>query len=132
MTGPNEYVLARGRAFCNFCPGYCCYRLPGASLLLDATDINRLARHFGLSDGEVRHRYLEGRNTFKTRRDGSCILLANDRLCKRCTVHLARPRQCCEFPDDKPCPYLERPELLAQIQPRIERALLAGGNGRED
>ena len=26
----------------------------------------------------------------------------------------------------------ERPELLAQIQPRIERALLAGGNGRED
>ena len=54
MTGPNEYVLARGRAFCNFCPGYCCYRLPGASLLLDATDINRLARHFGLSDGEVR------------------------------------------------------------------------------
>ena len=132
MTGPNEYVLARGRAFCNFCPGYCCYRLPGATLLLDAADINRLARHFGLSDGEVRHRYLEGRNTFKTRRDGSCILLANDRLCKRCTVHLARPRQCCEFPDDKPCPYLGRPELLAQIQPRIERALLAGGNGRED
>jgi Fe-S-cluster containining protein len=108
MTGANEYVLARGRAFCNFCPGYCCYRLPGASLLLDATDINRLARHFGLSDG-------------------SCILLANDRLCKRCTVHTARPLQCRAFPYDKPCPYLERPELLAQIQPRIERALLTGG-----
>ena len=102
MTGPNEYVLARGRAFCNFCPGYCCYRLPGASLLLDATDINRLARHFGLSDGEVRQRYLEGRNTFKTRADGSCILLANDRLCKRCTVHTARPLQCRAFPYDKP------------------------------
>ena len=67
MTGPGEYVLARGRAYCHFCPGYCCYRLPGATLLLDAADINRLARHFGLSDGEVRHRYLEGRNTFKTR-----------------------------------------------------------------
>ena len=112
MTGANEYVLARGRAYCHFCPGYCCYRLPGATLYLDAADINRLARHFGLSDGEVRHRYLEGRNTFKTRADGSCILLANDRLCKRCTVHLARPRQCCEFPDDKPCPYLERPGRL--------------------
>ena len=121
-------ILARGRTYCNFCPGYCCYRLEGASLLLDAGDINRLARHFGISDGEVRRRYLEGKNTFKTRDDGSCILLANDRFCQRCTVHQARPRQCREFPYDKPCPYLEDPDLLAQIQPRVERALcrLAG------
>ncbi len=116
-------TLARGRTYCNYCPGYCCYRLEGASLLLDAEDINRLARHFGISDGEVRQRYLEGKNTFKTRADGSCILLANDRFRQRCTVHQARPRQCREFPYRKPCPYLEDANLLEQIQPRIERCL---------
>ena len=33
-----SYILARNKSFCNFCPGYCCYRLPGASLLLTAED----------------------------------------------------------------------------------------------
>jgi len=115
-------VLARGRAFCSFCPGYCCYRLEGSQLLVTATDINRLARHFGISDGEVRRRYLEGRHTFRTRADGSCVFLANDRFCRRCTIHQARPDQCRAFPYDKPCPYLERPDLLAAIAPRIAAA----------
>jgi uncharacterized protein len=123
QNSPVDYVLARNKSFCNFCPGYCCYRLPGATLYLDATDIDRLARHFGVSDGEVRKRYLENKNTFKIREDGSCLFLANGRICKRCTVHEARPRQCREFPNDKPCPYLENQGLLEIIQPRIERSL---------
>lgn len=116
-------ILARNKSFCNFCPGYCCYRLPGSTLSLDATDINRLARHFGIGDGEVRRLYLENKNTFKTRADGSCLLLANDRMCKRCTIHQARPKQCREFPYNKPCPYLENPGLLELIQPKIEHSL---------
>ncbi|MDR2550470.1 MAG: YkgJ family cysteine cluster protein [Desulfobulbus sp.] len=120
---PAAYVLARNKSYCNFCPGYCCYRLPGATLYLDAQDINRLARHFGISDGEFRRRYLENKNTFLTREDGSCPLLADDRMCKRCTVHEARPRQCRDFPYDRPCPYLENPGLLELIQPRVERSL---------
>jgi Fe-S-cluster containining protein len=88
-----------------------------------AEDINRMARYFGISDGEVRKRYLEGKNTFKTREDGSCIFLANGRTCKRCTIHEARPKQCRDFPYDKPCPYLESEELLNRIQPRIDRSL---------
>jgi hypothetical protein len=123
-----SYVLARNKSYCNYCPGYCCYRLPGATLFLDAADINRLARHFGISDGEVRRRFLENKNTFKTRMDGSCLLLANDRMCKRCTIHEARPRQCRDFPYDKPCPYLENPGLLEIIQSKVEQAL-AGVNG---
>lgn len=123
---PESYTLARNKSFCNYCPGYCCYRLPGATLYLDAEDINRLARHFGISDGEVRAQYLENKNTFKTKEDGSCLLLADDRFCKRCTVHAARPRQCREFPYDKPCPYLENAGLLDLIQPRIEQSLLNG------
>lgn len=122
---PENYTLARNKSFCNFCPGYCCYRLPGSTLYLHAEDINRMARHFGVSDGEVRKRYLENKNTFKTREDGSCILLASDRMCKRCTVHEARPTQCREFPYNNPCPYLENPGLLEMIHPRIEQGLAA-------
>jgi Fe-S-cluster containining protein len=120
----SAYCLAVGKTYCNYCPGYCCYRLQGATLYLDATDINRIARHFGISDGEVRSRYIEDKNTFKVRADGSCIFLSNSRFRARCTIHAARPQQCREFPYDKPCPYLENEKLLAQIQPRIEAALL--------
>jgi len=125
---PADYILARNKLYCNYCPGYCCYRLPGSTLYLDAEDINRLARHLSINDGEVRRRFLENKNTFKTREDGSCVLLANDRLCKRCTIHEARPRQCHDFPYEKPCPYLEDPGLLEIIQARVEQSLL-GKNG---
>lgn len=127
---PADYVLARNKTYCNFCPGYCCYRLPGATLYLDADDINRLARHFSINDGEVRRQYLENKNTFKTREDGSCILLANDRMCKRCTIHAARPRQCRDFPYEKPCPYLENPGLLEILQSRVEHSLAAKNSDR--
>ena len=129
-TAPVEYSLARNKQYCNFCPGYCCYRLAGSSLLIDASDIYRLALHFGISDGEVRSRYMEGKNTFKNRADGSCILLSSDRMCKRCTVHQARPLQCQAFPYDKPCPYLENPGLLDLIQPRVEQSLRASLRNR--
>ena len=122
-NGWKRYVLAGNKAFCNFCPGYCCYRLPGSSLLLTSDDINRIARHFAISDGDVRRQYLENRNTFRTNEDGSCIFLAQGKMCKRCSIHEARPRQCREFPNDNPCPYLENDGLLELIQPRIEKSL---------
>jgi Fe-S-cluster containining protein len=110
--------------YCNYCPGYCCYRLEGSVLLLDGDDINRLARHFAISDGEVRKRYLENRkNTFKVKEDGACIFQSSDKMIKRCTIHPVRPRQCRMFPYDDPCPYLERDDLLAEIQPRLETGL---------
>lgn len=121
-----KYVLSGNKVYCNYCPGYCCFRLEGSTLYLDATDINRLARHFNITDGEVRRRYIEGKNTFKVREDGSCIFLSREKMCGRCTVHLARPRQCREFPYEKPCPYLEREDLLQVIQPKVERSLLRG------
>jgi Fe-S-cluster containining protein len=120
-----EYILARSRQFCNYCPGYCCYSLPGASLYITAEDINRMGRHFGISDGEVRKRFIESRNTFKTRADGSCIFLENGKVSKRCSIHEARPRQCREFPYDKPCPYLERDDLLEQIVPKVEMSFIS-------
>lgn len=130
-NNPSRYTLARNKTYCNYCPGYCCYRLPGSTLFVRAEDINRMARHFNISDGEVRKRYLENKNTFKTRDDGSCILLANDRMCRRCTIHEARPQQCRDFPYDKPCPYLENPDLLDSIQPRVEQVLFPANSGQE-
>lgn len=126
-TDPSHtnYFLATNKIYCNYCPGYCCYRLQGATLYLDATDINRIARHFGITDGETRYRYLEGRNTFKVRPDGSCIFLSNRKMMARCSIHESRPRQCRDFPYEKPCPYLESSEILGKIQPRIEAALRA-------
>lgn len=109
--------------YCNFCPGYCCYKLHGSTLFLDADDINRIARHFQLTDGEVRRKYLEGKNTFKTREDGSCIFLSPGKLCKRCSIHQARPRQCSDFPYNNPCPYLYRQDLLDKIQPKVEKSI---------
>lgn len=116
--------------YCNYCPGYCCYRLEGSTLLLTATDINRMARHLGISDGEVCNRYLENKNTFKVKEDGSCILQAPDRMTKRCTIHEARPDQCRRFPYGLPCPYLHREDLLAEIQPKIEMSLFRAGSKR--
>lgn len=118
---PSE--VADNKVFCNYCPGFCCYRLPGSTLFITATDINRLARHFGISDGEVRRRYIEKRNTFKVKADGSCIFLTDGRLNKRCSVHLARPDQCRDFPYDQPCPYLQRQDLLDTISPLVEKSL---------
>lgn len=130
-TSETEYCLATGKVYCNYCPAYCCYRLKGSTLFLDAIDINRIARHLGISDGEVRKLYIEGKNTFRVRMDGSCIFLSNSKLRARCTIHPARPRQCRDFPYHDPCPYLEREDLLDKIQPKIEcfisnRAIVAG------
>lgn len=115
--------LCRTSDYCNFCPGYCCYRLKGSTLYLDATDINRIARFFNLPDGEVRRNYLENKNTFRVKKDGSCIFLRDDKMCGRCSIHQARPLQCRQFPYGESCPYLERVDLLHQIQPRIEKVL---------
>ena len=92
-------------------------------LLVTSEDVNRLARHFKVTDGEIRKRYMEGKHSLRVKNDGSCIFQAADRMAKRCTVHQARPAQCRNFPYNRPCPYLEREDLLAAIQPLVEVGL---------
>ncbi|TKB26949.1 hypothetical protein FCL47_07135 [Desulfopila sp. IMCC35006] len=127
MGIPHNTAEPANRAFCNFCPGICCYRLPGSVLFVTATDINRLARHFNLRDGEVRRRFIENRNTFKVKADGSCIFLLDGKLSERCLIHAARPQQCRDFPYDASCPYLGREDLLAVIYPKIKKSLQRHG-----
>ncbi len=119
----DNYSLSTNKVFCNFCPAYCCYRLEGSYLHIDGDDINRIARATGITDGDVRKRFMKDKNTFKVRDDGSCIFLLDGRMCKRCSIHSFRPKQCVDFPYDKPCPYLESRQLLELIQPKIENSL---------
>ena len=111
------------RIFCNYCPGFCCYRLPGSILFVTAIDINRIGRHLHLSDGEVRKKYIEGKNTFKVKQDGSCIFLLDGHISRRCSIHEASPQQCQDFPYDDPCPYLGSEDLLKAIHPKVEKSL---------
>lgn len=115
------------RTFCNYCPGFCCYSLPGSILFVTAIDINRIARHFRMTDGEVRKKYIKGRNTFKVKEDGSCIFLRDGKIAKRCSIHTASPQQCQDFPYDAPCPYLHNEELLRLIHPKVEASLKKKG-----
>lgn len=122
---------AENRVFCNYCPGFCCYRLPGSTLFVTSNDINRIARHFQISDGEVRKRFIEKRNTFKVKKDGSCIFLQDGKLSKRCSIHQVSPDQCRDFPYDDPCPYLFREDLLDAIYPRVEKSLCGENSGHK-
>ena len=115
-----QQPLPDNKIYCNYCPGYCCYKLEGSVLFITAEDINRMARYFNISDGQVRKRFLQNKYTFKTREDGSCIFLTNGKLNKRCSIHTARPQQCMDFPHDKTCPYLHNEYLLRQIVPKFE------------
>lgn len=91
---------------CNECPGYCCYKKNGAYLLITASDINRLARFFGIRDGDVRKKYMCNRYSLRVREDGACIFFVPDDTIKRCIVYQARPDQCRSFPHGEACPYL--------------------------
>lgn len=122
-----KVATPKNRVFCNYCPGFCCYRLPGSTLYLDAIDINRIARHFKITDGEARKRYIVERNTFRTTKEGACIFFIDGKLSKRCGIHEARPKQCRDFPYDDPCPYLESESLLDEIYPRVEKNLRDNG-----
>jgi hypothetical protein len=97
--------------------------VPGSSLFITALDVNRIARHFHLSDGEARIRFMKKRNALKVKDDGSCIFLLDGKLSRRCSIHQARPQQCRDFPYEKPCPYLEREDLLQLIYPKVEKSL---------
>jgi len=107
------------RSLCDSCAGYCCYWLPGSILFVTAIDINRIARYFRMSDGEVRRRFILQRNTFKVKVDDSCIFLLDGQPSRRCLIHSARPQQCRDFPYTDPCPYLVREDLLQALRQKM-------------
>jgi uncharacterized protein len=95
---------------CKKCPGYCCsYPLIG----LDRRDVERLAKHLGISfeDCERRHtRSAYGRKWIMRRQKdahygGICKFFDTEK--RRCTVYEGRPSVCRSFPGKGRCGYYD-------------------------
>ncbi len=95
---------------CDKCPGYCCsYPL----IPLDKRDVERLAKHHGLSFKEARAAFTkeEHGRKYAMRRKKDPIY---GRICRffdikkrRCTVYAARPAVCRSFPGGGRCGYYD-------------------------
>lgn len=102
---------------CDKCPGYCCSY---PRIVVTKTDLQRLAKHFGLSLDQVKSRYTrtyrfesdKAEDRVKERilkhkkdhiYDSTCGFFDQD--LRRCTVYTARPDVCRDFPNGKKCGY---------------------------
>lgn len=95
---------------CEKCPGYCCsYPL----IPLEKRDVERLAKHHGLSFDEAKRAFTKeahGRKYAMRRKKDEhfgkiCRFFDTDK--RRCTVYEARPHVCRAFPGGGRCGYYD-------------------------
>lgn len=95
---------------CEKCPGYCCsYPL----IALDKRDVERLAKHHGLTFDEAKRAFTKeayGRKYAMRRKKDEhfgkiCRFFDTDK--RRCTVYEARPSVCRQFPGGGRCGYYD-------------------------
>ena len=104
-------VPVRVHYSCSKCPAYCCTY---SEIEVTRFDIERLARHFGLSYRRAEEQFTKP-DTKKDIRmlrhkkdrifDSACMML--DQKTRRCTVYEARPGVCRKFPEGSRCGYYE-------------------------
>lgn len=95
---------------CSKCPGYCCsYPL----IALDKRDVERLAKHHGMSFEAARKAFTKkahGRQYAMRRKKDEHfgkICRFFDTKERRCTIYAARPAVCRSFPGEGRCGYYE-------------------------
>jgi Fe-S-cluster containining protein len=95
---------------CNKCPAFCCSIYERVAVT--KRDINRLAKHFGVSFDEARERYtadFEGERVLKRVKDvifeRTCAFL--DQKTRGCTIYHARPAVCRSYPGRSRCAYYD-------------------------
>ena len=95
---------------CAKCPAYCCSIYERVQVT--KRDINRLARHFGVSYETARRRYTtqwENERVLKRVKDvifpETCTFL--DQKTRGCTIYHARPAVCREYPGRPRCAYYD-------------------------
>ncbi|HEY9396301.1 MAG TPA: YkgJ family cysteine cluster protein [Burkholderiales bacterium] len=106
LTG--KTIPLRVKFDCGKCPGYCCsYEIP-----VNAADVKRLARHFGVTEAVAEKRYtkiFEGEPVLRHHKDhiykSMCTFFDRDE--RRCTVYTARPAICRTYPSGNRCGYYE-------------------------
>ena len=104
-------VPVRARYSCAKCPAYCCTY---TEIEVSSRDIDRLARHFGVSYAVAEERFTK-QDTEKKKRmmrhrkdkifDSACMMLDQEK--RRCTVYDARPGVCRKYPDSSRCGYYD-------------------------
>ena len=95
---------------CSECPAYCCSVYERVQVT--KRDVKRLAKHFGTDIDSAVRRYTttyNGERILKRKADPifgkACRFL--DPQTRRCTIYLARPAVCREFPDQTRCAYFD-------------------------
>jgi uncharacterized protein len=98
---------------CLKCPGYCCSH---ARIAVTDHDIERLARHFGVSSRQAKERFT---HRYRTKEVDEQILRHQkdhiyrsvcrffDTDARRCTVYEARPNVCRKYPYSNRCGYYD-------------------------
>jgi Fe-S-cluster containining protein len=95
---------------CSKCPGYCCtYPI----IALTKRDVERLAKHFGISFEEADKKFTRSawghKRIMRRKKDKhfgrACQFL--DQEARRCTVYKSRPGICRSFPAEKRCGYYD-------------------------
>ena len=104
-------VAVRAQYSCSKCPGYCCSY---PEIEVTPRDVERLAKHFGLSYAEAEERLTKYDAKEKVRllrhqkdEHFASVCVMFDRKARRCTVYEARPGVCRDYPDSKRCGYYE-------------------------
>ncbi|HVT44797.1 MAG TPA: YkgJ family cysteine cluster protein [Thermoanaerobaculia bacterium] len=94
---------------CSKCPAYCCSYL---RIVVEPSDIARLARHFNIERAEAEKRFTKivmGERVLRHRKDtiypSVCMFL--DRETRKCTIYEARPDVCREYPEGRRCGYYD-------------------------
>jgi Fe-S-cluster containining protein len=98
---------------CAKCPGYCCSY---TRIEVKESDLARLAKHFALNVEEAKRKFTrvypadEGpERILKHRKDsiyGSVCRFFDTRE-RRCTIYLARPAVCRQYPNGSRCGYFD-------------------------
>jgi Fe-S-cluster containining protein len=97
---------------CSKCPAYCCSIYERVQVT--KRDLNRLARHFGVSVDAAQHRYTKidkstGERVLRRKKDvifeEACRFL--DPETRGCTIYHARPTVCREYPARSRCTYYD-------------------------
>ena len=104
-------IPVRVQYSCAKCPAFCCTY---SDIPTTTRDVERLARHFGVSEREARERFtkMESKGRFRVMRHKkdkhfvtACMML--DQETRRCTIYEARPAVCRKYPLGARCGYYE-------------------------
>jgi Fe-S-cluster containining protein len=94
---------------CSKCPAYCCSY---ERIQVTRRDIDRLARHFGLTYEQAQKRFtkiIQGERVLRHKKDhifeSVCRFL--DAETRRCTVYEVRPAVCRDYPGGRRCGYYD-------------------------